>query len=210
MQQRRLGPQHEARGEHTAGLALPDAQQLPQPGERPPPPPLRRWWQRLWPWGRPDPPRAVHVLPVWPDGRAASPVELILPESHVQRELRPGPPLDPHLPPPGGGPSDAPPAGFGGDGLYTYNSSAMMPLIPWSLSWMSDAEQMRNRSQGSGGFDIDVARTLSTFAAISYCNASNLLPWNCSRCGGPAGGFTTQVGVEGRVCFGGGLGVGGW
>ncbi|GAB4818261.1 hypothetical protein N2152v2_005307 [Parachlorella kessleri] len=135
------------------------------------------WWRRLWPW-RADQQRTVRVRPVWSDGSAGNLVDLQLPESHIDSELQPG----------GGANGDT--ASPLEDGtLYDYNTSALMPLIPWAWSWMSDAEQMRNRSNG---FDIDVARRLSMYVAISYCNVENLPNWNCTRCTGIAAGFRTH------------------
>lgn len=158
------------------------------------------WWRWLWPWGRPEPRRTVAVLPYWADGRQASMVELELPQSHIDRELRPAP-----APSGATGAAAAAGTGTGGDesaaaavaalagDLFNYNTSAMMPLVPWSWSWMTDAAQLRNRSNG---FDIDVARRLSSYVAIAYCDPANLPAWNCTRCNGIAADFETH-----RVVF---------
>lgn len=130
------------------------------------------WWQRWWPW-RPEKQRTVRVQPFWANGTSASLVDLRLPQSNIDRELRP--------------------AGIGDESLFNYNSSAMLPLIPWAWSWMSDLQQMQNRSNG---FDIDVARRLSVFAAITYCDVENLRRWNCSRCSGLAAGFKPYAVVD--------------
>lgn len=72
---------------------------------------------------------------------------------------------------------------------FSYNSSAMTPLVPLWLSWMTDAARMSNRSHG---LDFQTAWTLSSYVAISYCNTSSIAAWNCSRCDGIAAGFTPE------------------
>ena len=159
-------------------------------------PPQPSWWSQLWPWCA-DPQVTVRVTPLQPGGRAASAAELTLPASQLAREgLRPEAP--PPLPAgqhlrPGDRPGGREEEGGGGNGYYSYNSSDMAPLLPLWLSWMADASHMSNRSRG---LDFDVARTLSRYVAVAYCNISNIQPWNCSRCGGDASGFTTE-----RVVF---------
>jgi len=75
---------------------------------------------------------------------------------------------------------------------YTYNSSESAPLVPTTLSWMSDTAKMSFRAS-NGSLDIDVARGLARLVAISYCNDTNLAAWNCTRC---KAGFTPK-----RVIF---------
>ena len=167
-----------------------DSRALPALALQPQQPQLRdgSWWPRwLWPWGgRAEPLRTVRVVPHWRDGRPASPVDLALPPSHIERELTP--------------------AGDGAPGLADYNASSLVPLIPWSYAWMSDAEEMHARSSG---FDIGVARTLALYAANAYCNTSNLPAWNCSRCDGEAAGVEVRAGRQAGGRAGGAVGQAG-
>lgn len=129
----------------------------------PPPPP--RWWERLWPFSArgglppeadPADQRLIRIAPARSDGTLAAPAELSLPPAALRAELGAG------LFPAASGPGSAQPAG-GGSGsqgatrvppvprdnsYFTYNSSAMTPLVPLWLAWMTDAQRMANRSQG--------------------------------------------------------------
>lgn len=71
-----------------------------------------------------------------PDGGLAAPAELRLPAAALEAELGAG--LAPAV-------NAADPRD---DSFYAYNSSAMTPLVPLWLSWMTDAERMANRSHG--------------------------------------------------------------
>ena len=75
---------------------------------------------------------------------------------------------------------------------YSYNSSDATPLVPTWLAWMADAKEMVFRAD-NGSLDIDVARQLSRYVAATYCNASRLPDWTCTRC---EEGFTPR-----RVIF---------
>ncbi|EFN56954.1 hypothetical protein CHLNCDRAFT_143513 [Chlorella variabilis] len=143
--------------------------------ESPPPPP---WWRRLWPWAAPTQ-RLIRVAPLEPhSGSLAAPAELRLPASQLEAELGAG--LAPAVN--AVDPRD--------DAFFSYNSSAMTPLVPLWLSWMTDLGRMANRSHG---LDFSTAWRLSSYVAISYCNASSIATWNCSRCGGISAGFTPEA-----------------
>ncbi|KAI3434954.1 hypothetical protein D9Q98_003008 [Chlorella vulgaris] len=137
------------------------------------------WWQRFWPWRQPglEPQHLVRVAPMRPDGGLAAPAELRLPAAALEAELGAG--LAPAV-------NAADPRD---DSFYAYNSSAMTPLVPLWLSWMTDAERMANRSHG---LDFAVAWRLSSYVAISYCNVSSIAGWNCTRCGGISADFTPE------------------
>ena len=64
---------------------------------------------------------------------------------------------------------------------YTYNSSDAAYLVPWSLSWMLDAEEMYEKADDAL-VDLGVATAVSELVAASYCTPANLEHWNCSRC----------------------------
>jgi hypothetical protein len=103
--------------------------------------PAQPWWARLWPWAggwhRPEPQQRVRIAPVLPDGRGATapPAELLLPASQLSAE--------------GAGlVAGRNPADPGDNSYFSYNSSAMTPLVPMWLSWMTDAARMSNRSHG--------------------------------------------------------------
>lgn len=64
---------------------------------------------------------------------------------------------------------------------YTYNSSDAAYLVPWSLSWMLDAEVMYKKAD-IGLIDIGVATEVSELVAATYCSPLHLEYWNCSRC----------------------------
>lgn len=101
--------------------------------ESPPPPP---WWRRLWPWAAPTQ-RLIRVAPLEPhSGSLAAPAELRLPASQLEAELGAG--LAPAVN--AVDPRD--------DAFFSYNSSAMTPLVPLWLSWMTDLGRMANRSHG--------------------------------------------------------------
>lgn len=162
------------------------------------------WWQRSWEaWQRwrQAPPfssgklKQIIVTPVLPDGTTASPASLWLPHDQLKHErglhrietqgvegsllektrstgrssrffnLVDTPMTSSTVPVP----------------WYTYNSSEATPLVPSTLSWMSDTSKMSFRA-GKGSLDIDVARGLSRLVAIAYCNGTNLPAWNCTRC----------------------------
>lgn len=94
------------------------------------------WWHRLSPWGC-SASRVVRVAPVRPsDGSLAPPAELRMPPAALEAErsgglLRATNPADP---------TDSE--------FYSYNSSAMTPLVPLWAAWMTDAARMTNRSLG--------------------------------------------------------------
>eukprot|EP00890_Picochlorum_soloecismus_P005060 jgi/Picsp_1/5555/NSC_02914-R1_alpha beta-hydrolase domain-containing protein len=117
----------------------------------------------------------VNVTPLLPDGRRASTAQLWLPRSQINREY-----LEEDLeskfrfPWPGRGSPESIP-------WYTYNSSKAAYLVPGSLAWMLNSDQMQDRADG-GFLDIDVARSVSGLVAASYCSPENLKNWNCSRC----------------------------
>lgn len=141
----------------------------------------------------------MRVRPAWPSGGGSSralaaPAELRMPLSQLERERQFG--LQPVVEHSGGdGPSSSrrsADAGDGGEGgsaaaasseLYSYNSSAITPLVPLWLSWMTDPAGVQNRSRG---LDFGVAKRLSAYTAIAYCNASNigvLRVWSCRLAG---------------------------
>lgn len=64
---------------------------------------------------------------------------------------------------------------------YSYNSSDAAYLVPWSLSWMLDAEVMYEKAD-KGLVDLGVATSVSELVAATYCTPANLEQWNCSRC----------------------------
>lgn len=66
---------------------------------------------------------------------------------------------------------------------YTYNSSDAAYLVPWSQSWMLDAEAMYDKAD-EGLIDLGVAMSVSELVSATYCNPSNLEHWNCTRCKG--------------------------
>lgn len=122
---------------------------------------------RFWPWNHEEL-HDIIVTRILPDGARAPPALLRLPESQMQLEgfqQEPAPKSSPD--------ADKP--------WYTYNSSDAIPLIPSYLSWMSDESEMERRA-GNDRIDLNVARCVSKLVAISYCNSSNLEPWNCTRC----------------------------
>lgn len=99
--------------------------------------------------------RLVRIAPARPDGSLAAPAELSLPPAALRAELHAG------LFPAGGSSGGAPRTAGGGstagapevspqrdNSYFTYNSSAMTPLVPLWLAWMTDAERMANRSRG--------------------------------------------------------------
>lgn len=53
----------------------------------------------------------------------------------------------------------------------SYNSSAMTPLVPLWLSWMTDAARMSNRSHG---LDFQVGAAASSQPAVRLCFATLL------------------------------------
>lgn len=75
------------------------------------------------------------------------------------------------------------------DSFFAYNTSAMTPLVPLWLAWMTDVERMANRSHG---LDFQTAWRLSSYVAVSYCNASSIAGWNCTRCDGIAAGMQPE------------------
>lgn len=115
----------------------------------------------------------IEVIPLYPDGSRASTAELWLPKKQMAKEYLQREQVDmiglgwPHrkrqIP------------------WYTYNSSDAAHLVPGSLSWMLDAQEMKVRAEG-GMLDIDVARSVSKLVAATYCNAETLQNWNCTRC----------------------------
>lgn len=173
------------------------------------------WWQRPWEvWQRwrqaptfsSEKLKQIIVTPVLPDGTTASPASLWLPHDQLKHErglhrienqgeedslieetIRAGRRskffnlVDTTA---SSSPAPVP--------WYTYNSSEATPLIPSTLSWMSDTSEMSFRA-GNGSLDIDVARGLSRLVATTYCNVTNLPTWNCTRC---EAGFTPK-----RVIF---------
>jgi hypothetical protein len=151
----------------TEGLTDPGAHNLGTEGLRnveEHPPYASSWWSRLWPWSRPasdEPPVHVLVRPLWPDGVPAAAGSLLLPPARLAVE---------------GLQAD-------GEGYYTYNSSAMTPLVPWALSWMMDTARMANRSLHTR-LDLNLARAVAEHVSTAYCDPPNLAAWNCSRCVG--------------------------
>ncbi|PRW34023.1 alpha beta-hydrolase [Chlorella sorokiniana] len=75
------------------------------------------------------------------------------------------------------------------DSFFNYNTSAMTPLVPLWLAWMTDVARMTNRSHG---LDFETAWRLSSYVAVSYCNASSIAGWNCTRCDGIAAGVQPE------------------
>ncbi|KAI7835696.1 hypothetical protein COHA_010435 [Chlorella ohadii] len=75
------------------------------------------------------------------------------------------------------------------DSFFAYNTSAMTPLVPLWLAWMTDVARMANRSHG---LDFETAWRLSSYVAVSYCNASSIAGWNCTRCDGIAAGVQPE------------------
>ncbi|PSC76800.1 alpha beta-hydrolase [Micractinium conductrix] len=147
-------------------------------------PPPAPWWRGWLPWVRgstrdaASPDVTLRIAPALPTGGPAAPAELRLPAAALAREQRLG----------GWAPA-ANPSDPGDNSYYSYNSSAMTPLVPLWLSWMTDAARMSNRSSG---LDFDTAWVLSSYVAISYCNASSIAAWNCSRCDGMSAGVTPE------------------
>ena len=111
-------------------------------------PPPAPWWRGWLPWVRgstrdaASPDVTLRIAPALPTGGPAAPAELRLPAAALAREQRLG------------GWAPAPnPSDPGDNSYYSYNSSAMTPLVPLWLSWMTDAARMSNRSSG---LDFDV------------------------------------------------------
>ena len=89
----------------------------------------------------------MRVAPVHADsGVLAPPAELRLPRAQLARELAAGG-LAPAANP--GDPADG--------SFFTYNTSAMTPLVPLWLAWMTDVARMANRSHGLD-FEVGAVR----------------------------------------------------
>lgn len=100
------------------------------------------WWSRLWPWSGQ---RTVRIAPVLPDsGALGAPAELRLPRSQLALEMA------------GGLLPAANPANPIDDSFFAYNTSAMTPLVPLWLAWMTDVARMANRSHGLD-FEVSAA-----------------------------------------------------
>lgn len=178
----------------------------------------------------------MRIAPVLPDsGALGAPAELRLPRSQLALEMA------------GGLLPAANPANPIDDSFFAYNTSAMTPLVPLWLAWMTDVERMANRSHGldfqvgpgccgllrvlsiccscaavsaaEGWTTVLVvvvwlllpqlcgthpqghvpffsfpqtAWRLSSYVAVSYCNASSIAGWNCTRCDGIAAGMQPE------------------
>lgn len=193
------------------------------------------WWQRLR--GGCTPWRTVLVSPLRADGAGlAPPAALRLPPAQLDIERRQGlaPAPAPHV---GAAAADSQ--------YFSYNSSAMTPLVPLWAAWMTDASRMANRSHGldfearpaglgaalgaAGGRRWlglranhcillitatcrltclpppptppcpQTAWRLSSYVAISYCNASTIADWSCSRCNGISADVEPEE-VRGHWC----------
>lgn len=79
----------------------------------------------------------MRIAPVLPDsGALGAPAELRLPRAQLALEMA------------GGLLPAANPANPVDDSFFAYNTSAMTPLVPLWLAWMTDVARMANRSHG--------------------------------------------------------------
>lgn len=106
----------------------------------------------------------VRVAPLLSNGSQASMADLWLPKEDIAGQFL----------------KKAPCKG-GNEPWYTYNSSDAAYLVPQSLAWMLDEDQMHSRADG-GFLDISVARSVSELVAASYCTPERLRNWTCERC----------------------------
>jgi len=54
--------------------------------------------------------------------------------------------------------------------------------LRWEWPWNRHSDHQPNPSDPSIQFDLDLSLQIASLATVSYCQAPNIVAWNCSRC----------------------------
>ncbi len=130
----------------------------------------------------------MRIAPVLPDsGALGAPAELRLPRSQLALEMA------------GGLLPAANPANPIDDSFFAYNTSAMTPLVPLWLAWMTDVARMANRSHGLD-FEVRVCFNCmvgvglyACCGAAQQCRCHHVCCGKVRNHGGSRGGILAAV-----------------